>query len=791
MTAPADLNDGPSRGQAAVLLVAAIWLAAFSIYFYRQPLPNNSTADRPLTRVDVWQAAPDLLLDCVVAETERGQPAPGWRNFPQRFEALGTALFVLAGGFSLGSLLLRGLGLREMLREDRAGRWAAGGLLGLSAWSLATLGLGLAGVLRRDVFVALLGGLIVVAIGLKIADRSPPNPIPLWRRRFLTGDPFGTLSVLIVAPFLLAMLLGALLPPTDFDVKAYHLVGPKEWHQAGRITFLPHNVYTSFPFLTEMLCLASMVVHGDWHRGGIAGQAVLAAFAPLTAGILFSIGRRLFSERAGWLAVVVYLTTPWVCRISVIAYVEGALAAYLAASLWSWLLLREPGPSASALPGDERVALRRERMLVWLCGAFAGSAMACKYPGLLSAVLPFGLAIAFAPGRRAGQRATTSAVRRVMIYTMGVAAACGPWLLKNVWQTGNPVYPLLWSVFGGRGFDAELAAKFSAGHRLPIDVLSSPARWLPDLWAHLRDVAIGSDWQSALIAGLAPASLTVFVGWSRRGESASAVVDAARRRTVAALWLYAAWLFLSWWGLTHRIDRFWVPMLPVLALLAGIGAAELLGQGRGVLARALQAAAGAAIAGSLIYNLAFDVSPLCGFNGYLLDEKAARAIAEPASIRLLNDALPEDSKTLLVGEAQVFDVRRPVIYHTVFNENLFEAWFAAPPDSDGIRRLKPAEELRRVLDEQGVTHVFVNWLEVLRYRTTYGYSDFVTPEHVQGLVDAGVLARVPLPVASTGQDVSGLDSAKRDDLQTWGRALVVPNGDRPWFPAYELFEVRR
>ena len=38
------------------------------------------------------------------------------------------------------------------------------------------------------------------------------------------------------------------------------------------------------------------------------------------------------------------------------------------------------------------------------------------------------------------------------------------------------------------------------------------------------------------------------------------------------LWGYAGYLFLTWWLLTHRLDRFWLPLLPVLAVLAGLGA---------------------------------------------------------------------------------------------------------------------------------------------------------------------------------------------------------------------------
>ena len=76
------------------------------------------------------------------------------------------------------------------------------------------------------------------------------------------------------------MLLGALLPSIDFDVKEYHLQGPKEWYLAGQITFLEHNVYTSFPFLTEMLSLSGMLIFDDWFWGALVGKTVLMTFAP-------------------------------------------------------------------------------------------------------------------------------------------------------------------------------------------------------------------------------------------------------------------------------------------------------------------------------------------------------------------------------------------------------------------------------------------------------------------------------------------------------------------------------
>ena len=46
----------------------------------------------------------------------------------------------------------------------------------------------------------------------------------------------------------------------------------------------------------------------------------------------------------------------------------------------------------------------------------------------------------------------------------------------------------------------------------------------------------------------------------------------SRRVGLALLAATSAYLFLTWWLLTHRLDRFWLPLLPALAVLAGLGA---------------------------------------------------------------------------------------------------------------------------------------------------------------------------------------------------------------------------
>ena len=95
----------------------------------------------------------------------------------------------------------------------------------------------------------------------------------------------------MIAPFVVLMILGSMLPTIDFDVLEYHLQGPKEYFQAGRIAFLPHNVYTNMPFGVEMLHLLGMEVLNDWWWGGLVGQLLVAFFGPATAILIAAAAR--------------------------------------------------------------------------------------------------------------------------------------------------------------------------------------------------------------------------------------------------------------------------------------------------------------------------------------------------------------------------------------------------------------------------------------------------------------------------------------------------------------------
>ena len=658
----------------AAIVAAQVGLVAWWLVI---PLPNahNLDARRTVTRGKiVLTAFPQVVPDVTLAASGVGRMAEGLahpENLPQRIPMVLAASLILAGGMGLGEVGLRALRLRSSLSPGERIPAAFG--LGMLALALLTLGLGRLGALNPWIVRVGLAG--AGAAWLALA-----RPISLGAAFGKSGAGLGLL--LAVAPFVVFMAMAALLPTQDYDAVEYHLQAPKEYYLAGRIAFLPHSVYASMPFGVEMLHLLGMIVMGDWWRGAIAGQFVVMLHAPMAAAMVGLAASRLASPRAGRFAAFAYLTAPWIYRMGGSPYVEGPMLFYHAAALWA-------------------VVSRRWGM----AGLMAGAAMGCKYPALVSAVVPFGLAALASRSPRA-----------VGAFALGVIVAVGPWLAKNVADTGNPVYPLAWKVFGGSPWNAAREAKWQAAHG------PRPHSW-PALRDGILDVAGRSDWQSVAFAVLGP------FAFLRKGSRRSSVVLA----------LYAAYVFATWYSLTHRLDRFWLPVLPPLAILAGQGADWSR-------SRVWSIWLGVVLGVITFTNLMYATTPLTTMNDWTKDLATLRRTLPHDlndALATMDEALPPDARPLLVGQAAVFHLRHPVVYNTVFDDEILET----------IAKGRSPDEVRRAMRERGITYVYVDWPEVARHRKPggYGFTDWVRPEVFAELVRAKVL--VPMPPTGFDRDL--------------------------------------
>lgn len=687
------------------LLPLGLVLAAVGVYlvlFYTTRLPSledvlpqqPGAAETVFRRVDylLLLLYPDVLLGAWF-----GSP-PGF-SLADRLPVLLVAVAIISCAACAGWLVLRAFRVDGML--NRPETFVFSTAVGLNLASTYVLLVGLLGWLRNPLVVALPAVLVFGLFAwLFFRGRSAKSVSPVSRfGASLPASPSPPegkgprVTAWLALPFAVIIFLGAMLPPVDFDVREYHLQVPKEFYQQGRIGFLAHNVYGNMALGTEMLSLLAMLVARDWWLGALAGKTVIAAFAPLTALALWAAGCRFFSSPVGVIAALVYISTPWIVDVSSAGLVEGASACYLLLTVYAILLLRSRTGTSRGAPAWRLAAL---------AGYAAGSAVATKYPAALFVLLP-----AAVWAQLAGGQARRLYFLPLGVFVLSAALACGSWFGKNWALTGNPTYPLLYSIFDGKTWTPDKDRQWNRVHR-PHDF--SPGRLASDL---VR-VGLTSEWLSPLLMPLA----------------ALAFVGKAHRRELLPLALYFAYVVAVWWLLTHRIDRFWIPVLPLVALGAGMGACW---------------------SPKRLWRMALAVWLVLGLATNFLTAsftspgKDTRYFVSYS--RLRNDPLrvdawhryfnshPSKGRLLLVGDAEVFDLAVPILYSTCFDDSIFEQ----------LVKGRTAAEIRRSFAAGGITRVYVHWGEIERYRRSgYGFADFVQPAVFDRLVARGLLR--PLPV---------------------------------------------
>jgi hypothetical protein len=673
------------------VLQLAMWFGAFS----GAPGQAEDAEFQRRTTV-ILLASPDRMV-----ELWCGNKLAYFSIFDRAPVAMAVAA-IFSAAWVTGRVALDLLGITRLL--DRLERCVFSLAAGLNLLSLYALAVGLSGGLRvRWLFLVPLIGLIGWGcLKAVIAWRSgghgdTTQPFDAEDRRWLWW-------LLPLTPYIVMMLLGAILPPYEYDVREYHLQVPKEWFQQGRIDFLPHNIYGNMPLGSELTALWGMAFFGGddaWWWGAIVGKSVMACYSLVTIAGLIAFGRRVHSTAAGVLAALAYGSTPWILHVSLVGYNEGPTALYFLTALFAvWLAWRA---------GDSAASVR----LVGLAGFLAGAAVACKYPPALFLVVPLGGWIVIQPflaARPDNWRLTIGrrALVATAIFLAGVSAGCGLWLAKNAALSGNPTYPLLYGIFDGKTRTPEKDLQWRRVH--------SPQ---PDASRRRFTVQrLGQD--------------MVWNLWRTRGASLvllplalAAGLAMGRRRFVGLVVLWLLFIGLAWWLLTHRLDRFLVPAIPLVALLAGIGGTAL------PHVAWHRAALGLVIFG-LVVQFPF-ASLTLGDHRYFAPLEGLRRddvrLAEVRGLRIdiphrwLNSHVSEDQRVLLVGDAEPFDLEMPTIYNTCFDDCQFARIF------EGRTR----DERLAILHQEGITHIFFSWAHLKRYRSpgNYGYtSDYVTRELV-------------------------------------------------------------
>lgn len=575
----------------------------------------------------------------------------------------------LAGAGLLGFRLVRALGLED---SSPLMRLVLAEGAGLAVVSLGTGLLGFAGLLRREVLWAFYGAGVAAALWAGI--RQGPWRETMaggWRefRELWKGSGLGLFKAVLVVLVVFDLVMN-FVPEIFYDSQFYHLALPHLYLLEHKIVELPYMNFSKFPQGMEMLFAWGLTLQGD-----IVAKLLHGMMGPLTLLALLGLCKKIGHVRVWPLAGALFLSIPVVRMILWVTGVDMALVFYTVLALYAVLQWTD---SQTLNPWPWAI----------LCGVASGMAASLKYVGG-SVVMASCVCALWSFGRQKllDKKAWTQMFACGAIGVLWVS----PWFLRNAIETGNPVYPLLYGVFGGKNLWPEKIARFmsEAGGYKPAGLWG----WIRIPWALTVGEPKGMDntcWLGPTFWVTLP--FLFLTPWRERWAQSVLIFTAVNFLATASGTNQARYLLQGYVGLAVLIgaglarfyDQGWrgfrgLLLLPLLLACLSNGSASLLTAHHGY-------EPGPVLTGQIsrkdyagVYHRGMNPSPpnrLYDFMETLGPEKKGRVI--------------------FVAEEKTYGCPWPYVYGNVYDKTPIVEWNRQNPEPEALYQALQAQGLRYI-----------------------------------------------------------------------------------------------
>ncbi len=339
------------------------------------------------------------------------------------------------GSEMVGAFLLRWLRIPSMF--PKALVWG----VGLVVLTFLLTGCGIVGLYVPTVMWLLVMGYFTAALVRIIPFLK--RWIQSKREKKEESDLFQGAYQVCVIVLLAVCLLTVLTPETRHDPYDYHLTIPTLYLVHGGIVEIPWHVFSYMPKNGEMLFGLGLGIGNDSITKLI--HYIFGIYILILIGWML---KRCFSREAGWMGAVMVITLPLYGFLATSSYID------LIRSFWELAALFTLSMIWVSEEEKEKV------VYLYLSALFAGMAMGTKYVAWLVFGLPY-LVLFIITFSRFKPVLLMKHVFWVLIA--GVLPVLS-WLSYNAIWTGNPIYPLLPSIFGMHIPSAEEAYTFFRNH---------------------------------------------------------------------------------------------------------------------------------------------------------------------------------------------------------------------------------------------------------------------------------------------------------------------------------------
>lgn len=610
-------------------------------------------------------------------------------------------LLITCAAVPLGA---RFLGLTRLVsRSDSVPeRFLFSATIGYVLIGYATLVLGLTGHLTREAVAVMLAAAALAGLGnWDLLWEALLQCLNVVLRAFRSHTQrLGIVVLLLIAGMTLIM---ALEPPSgrDFDGLAEHLAQAADYVRHARVEVLWYDHHSEFPSNMQMLYSLGLLYHSTsaaklfhWFHGILA----------LLAAAL--IARRFMHRGATAWAAVVLATMPLFLLLAGVSYVDLGVAAYGLIALFALLRWQKTQrPSELLLTGLMAgccATVKTQGLALWgvlMLGALVLTVLSWRQRNLSG---PVGPRTAQSPAAGFGTVVAATAIGLLI---------CLPWFVRSYVNTGNPVYPFAYGIFGGQHWSADRALGYQR-HQLDFGLGVLPPQEQIDKLPRLKRLFIGPREPWKWLVG--PFGLT-FLPWEY--EVFLGQLQNILMTSIGPLWLaflavllvipnkppavkLSLWLFLPlwlWWFASMQLARYLVPSLVLLAPAAGYAIFRGLRGGliarRGTMAAlGLWCAIALGICGLMTKPCLPVVFGLESREAYL-----SHALDVYPPSKFIADTLPRDARVATYGEVRCFYFDRDCFWGESGHSDFINYLGMSGP-KDLVRRYR----------ELGITHVLIN-----------------------------------------------------------------------------------
>lgn len=542
--------------------------------------------------------------------------------------ALPIAIPIIIISIAFGQKILVLLGVKTNSALERS-VFGAGAGLGTLAYLIFAAGI--AGFLYAWVILSIIALMGVLSFGeiIKFIKEIITTAKSLGKSKLKAAESFTIFGMVALGAL---AIIPALAPSSglDWDGLAYHLAIPKLYLAKHSIHYVPFISHSNFPFLTEMLYTIGLSL-------GSTGIAKLFHYAMYlgTAATIYSMCARHINVITGRIGALLFMSVPVIMWEAGVAYADLATAFYITLAVYAVLNWEQT----------------KAHPWIIICGVMCGFAMGTKVLAAVPIIL-LCVWILLASGRSKEWGSGFKLALAVGIISLLIGS---PWYIKSYIYTGNPFYPFLYNIFGGKYWsqgaaDAYRGSQLAFGMGRSVDKLFM-APW--NLMANGTYFFDLPDPKNPKIWGL--------IGPAFIGLIPVYFASAGRNKTVLKIGVLSLMFGISWFILM-QYSRYMITIIPLLCIPAA-AAVDLANKEFKYAKHIVNGFTALCVILSITMGFIFSIGASeAAFGSISSEEYLSKTLDVYSMESYINKTLPEDARIVIFDEVRGFYLNREYIW---------------------------------------------------------------------------------------------------------------------------------